>query len=87
VALPALLDTSTGGVALLGLPPLLDELRDLPPLPPIRCGTRRLLRPRPQARATPRRWGSRLLGRRCGGHPPRRAGSRPPRPADGASAP
>ena len=47
VALSALLDPPAGGVALLGLPPVLDELRHLPPFPAIGCRPGRLLRARP----------------------------------------
>src|SRR5690349_7783854 len=59
-----LLDASGRVVPVLGLPPLLDELRDVPPLPPLRGRPRRLLRSRSTAPAARRRRGPFVLGGR-----------------------
>ena len=63
VALPALRRTTGRDSSLLGLPPFVDHLFDLPPLPGVPGSRCQLLRPRPQAEAADRARAARLLVR------------------------
>jgi hypothetical protein len=70
----------------LGLPPLVDELRDVPPVPRVGRRPGRLLRTGSAPPAAPGRRGPGLLGRRRHPGPTRPGDARPARPADGRGA-
>ena len=68
------------GREVLGLPPVVDHLFDVPPLPAVPRRERRLLRPRPQPGPAPGRRAPRLLGSGRRGRPDERAAAGGARP-------